>query len=84
VRGGEAPGRCHHSSGARSRPLLHPVVPCPPGGGVDVIARSLQEPLAKALGPSVAVDNRGAAANRPYFALTSAVDATGPNSADAA
>jgi hypothetical protein len=47
--------------------LLHPVVPCPPGGGVDVIARSLQEPLAKALGPSVAVDNRGAAANRPHF-----------------
>lgn len=38
------------------------VVPYPPGGGVDVVARILNEPLARALGQPVAIDNRGGAA----------------------
>lgn len=38
------------------------VVPYPPGGGVDVIGRILQEPLSRALGQQVNIDNRGGAA----------------------
>ncbi len=38
------------------------VVPYPPGGGVDVVGRILQEPLSRALGQQVNIDNRGGAA----------------------
>lgn len=41
---------------------LRLVVPYPPGGGVDVVARILQEPLSRALGHAVNIDNRGGAA----------------------
>ena len=38
------------------------IVPYPPGGGTDVIARILQEPLAADLGQPIVIDNRGGAA----------------------
>jgi tripartite-type tricarboxylate transporter receptor subunit TctC len=34
------------------------VVPYPPGGSVDVIARTIQQPLSRALGQTVIVENR--------------------------
>jgi tripartite-type tricarboxylate transporter receptor subunit TctC len=37
------------------------VVPYPPGGGTDVIARILQEPLSQALGQQVIIENKGGA-----------------------
>ena len=37
------------------------IVPYPPGGGTDVIARILQEPLARQLGQPVVIENRGGA-----------------------
>jgi len=37
------------------------IVPYPPGGGTDVIARIYQEPLSKQLGQPVLIDNRGGA-----------------------
>ena len=37
------------------------IVPYPPGGGTDVIARIVQEPLSRQLGQPVVIDNRGGA-----------------------
>ena len=44
-----------------SRPIRF-IVPYPPGGGTDVVARILQEALAAELGQPVIIDNRGGAA----------------------
>ena len=38
---------------------IHMVVPFPPGGGTDALARAVQEPLQRALGQTVIIDNRG-------------------------
>lgn len=38
------------------------IVPYPPGGGTDVVARILSEPLSAELGQPIIIDNRGGAA----------------------
>src|ERR1700680_4773136 len=38
------------------------IVPYPPAGGTDIVARTLSEPLAKELGQPILIDNRGGAA----------------------
>ena len=43
-----------------SRPIRL-IVPYPPGGGVDLTARLLMEPLAKELGQTIVVENKGGA-----------------------
>ena len=54
--------------GAASRPVcaqsfpsqpVHMIVPFPPGGGTDALARAIQEPLQKAIGQTVVIDNKG-------------------------
>ena len=37
------------------------IVPYPPGGGTDIIARIMQEPLSKQLGQQIIIENRGGA-----------------------
>jgi tripartite-type tricarboxylate transporter receptor subunit TctC len=37
------------------------IVPYPPGGGTDIIARIVQEPLARQLGQPIIIENRGGA-----------------------
>jgi len=44
-----------------TRPIKF-VVPYPPGGGTDVVARILVDPLAAELGQPIVIDNRGGAA----------------------
>ncbi len=38
--------------------MVRLVVPYPPGGSVDVVARTIQQPLSRALGQTVIVENR--------------------------
>lgn len=38
---------------------VHIVVPFPPGGGTDTLVRAVQEPMQKALGGTIVVDNKG-------------------------
>lgn len=38
---------------------IHMVVPFPPGGGTDALARAIQEPFQKAIGQTVIIENRG-------------------------
>jgi tripartite-type tricarboxylate transporter receptor subunit TctC len=45
------------------------IVPYPPGGGTDVIARIVQEPLAKQLGQPIVIENRGGAGGSVGTAL---------------
>jgi len=40
---------------------VHIVVPFPPGGGTDALARAIQEPFQKAIGQTAVIDNRGGA-----------------------
>jgi tripartite-type tricarboxylate transporter receptor subunit TctC len=37
------------------------IVPYPPGGGTDIIARIVQEPLSKQIGQPIVIENRGGA-----------------------
>ena len=38
------------------------IVPYPPAGGTDIVARVVNEPLSTALGQPIVVDNKGGAA----------------------
>ena len=38
---------------------IHMVVPFPPGGGTDALARAIQDSFQKAIGQTIVIDNRG-------------------------
>ncbi len=47
-----------HAQTYPSQPI-HMVVPFPPGGGTDALARAIQDVFQKAIGETVIIDNRG-------------------------
>jgi tripartite-type tricarboxylate transporter receptor subunit TctC len=55
------------------------IVPYPPGGGTDVVARVLTEPLGIALGQPIIVDNRGGAAGNVGTDIAAKAPADGYN-----
>ena len=48
------------------------IVPFPPGGGNDLLARSISQPLSQAIGQPVVVDNRGGAGGQIGATLAAA------------
>lgn len=50
------------AQGAWPEKPIHFIVPYPPGGGTDVIARIVQERFQRELGQTIIIDNRGGAA----------------------
>ena len=76
-----------HAQEYPARPIRL-VVPWPPGGGVDIAARTIQPKMAEHLGQSVVVDNRAGAsgvigtqlaARAPADGYTLLLGAAGPN-----
>ena len=59
-----------------SRPIRL-IVPYPAGGSTDIMARALQEPMAKILGQSLIIDNRGGAAGTTGANEAARADADG-------
>src|SRR4051812_10040424 len=55
------------------------IVPYPPGGGTDVVARILSEPLAAELGQPIIIDNRGGAAGNVGTEVAARAPADGYN-----
>jgi len=59
-----------------SRPIRL-IVPYPAGGSTDIMARALQEPMAKILGQPLVIDNRGGAAGTTGANEAARADADG-------
>lgn len=57
-----APFAAHHAARAQGSDSLRWVVPYPPGGGTDVLARTLAEAMRADLNTSIVVDNKPGAA----------------------
>jgi tripartite-type tricarboxylate transporter receptor subunit TctC len=57
-----APGDAADAVSAYPEKPIRVVVPYPPGGGTDVIARIVQDHLRQTLGQTIVIDNRGGAA----------------------
>ena len=58
---GAGPAGAQDAKDYPSKPIRF-IVPYPPAGGTDIVARTLTEPLAAVLGQPIIIDNRGGAA----------------------
>ena len=69
------------SAGAQDYPNkpIRLIVPYPPGGGTDIVARILTEPLTSALGQPIIIDNKGGAAGNVGTDIAAKAPADGYN-----
>ena len=58
---GGGPASAQEAKGYPDRPIRF-VVPYPPAGGTDIVARIIADPLAAVLGEPIIIENRGGAA----------------------
>src|SRR6185369_13751376 len=66
-----------HATGGWPNKPIHLVVPAPPGGGVDIVARLVAVRLSAALGEQVVVENKPGARNAIAAELVARAPADG-------
>ena len=72
-----APAAAAATAGAYPQKPIRFLIPFPPGGGTDIIARGLSDKLEKALGAPVIIDNRGGAGGTVGCAIAARAEPDG-------
>ena len=72
-----APAAAAATAGAYPQKPIRFLIPFPPGGGTDIIARALSDKLERALGAPVIIDNRGGAGGTVGCAIAARVEPDG-------
>jgi tripartite-type tricarboxylate transporter receptor subunit TctC len=72
-----APAAAAATAGAYPQKPIRFLIPFPPGGGTDILARALSDKLEKALGAPVIIDNRGGAGGTVGCAMAARAEPDG-------
>src|SRR5687768_10409154 len=72
-----APAAAAATAGAYPQKPIRFLIPFPPGGGTDILARALSDKLEKALGAPLIIDNRGGAGGTVGCAIAARAEPDG-------